>query len=247
MAGKLFDETGDRLTPSHATKGGKRYRYYVSRRLVTGFANDADGWRLPSDRLERDLACAVQNQLTMCIRRGQIGADDVSSTERLRAVVDALGSQGLNLIEEAKLEDGTVSIDLDPGKLADALQVTKGSISSEALTLQLPFSHRRRGVESRLIIGAPQPARDDILIANVARASVWREALCKGDDLATIAARDSITTKYLGEMLPFAFLSPKIARAILEGLQPSALTTNWIRRRALPASWAEQDRILAQL
>ena len=36
LAGKLFDETGDRLTPTHATKGGKRYRYYVSRRLVSG-------------------------------------------------------------------------------------------------------------------------------------------------------------------------------------------------------------------
>lgn len=247
LAGKLFDETGDRLTPSHASKGGKRYRYYVSRRLVTGSANDAYGWRLPSDRLERDLACAVQNQLNMCIRRGQIGADDVRSIERLWAAVDALGSQGLNLIDEAKLEDGTIGIKLDAGKMADALQVAKGCISSEALTLQLPFSHRRRGVESRLIIGAPQDARDDILIANVARANEWREALCKGDDLVTIAARNGITTKYLGEMLPFAFLSPKLVRAILEGCQPPALTTNWLRRHGLPASWAEQDRILAHL
>ena len=30
LAGKLFDETGDRLTPSHANRKGIRYRYYVS-------------------------------------------------------------------------------------------------------------------------------------------------------------------------------------------------------------------------
>ena len=34
FAGKLFDETGDRLTPSHANKRGVRHRYYVSHRLV---------------------------------------------------------------------------------------------------------------------------------------------------------------------------------------------------------------------
>ena len=34
FAGKLFDETGDRLTPSHANKKGVRHRYYVSHRLV---------------------------------------------------------------------------------------------------------------------------------------------------------------------------------------------------------------------
>jgi DNA invertase Pin-like site-specific DNA recombinase len=31
LAGILFDESGERLTPSHAQKGGRRYRYYVSR------------------------------------------------------------------------------------------------------------------------------------------------------------------------------------------------------------------------
>ena len=113
--------------------------------------------------------------------------------------------------------------------------------------MRLPFRQRRRGVESRLVVGAGQPVRDDILISNIARASAWRDALCKGEDLATIAARDGITVKYLGQMLVFAFLSPKLVRAILQGRQPPALTTNWIRRHGLPASWAEQDRIVAQL
>ena len=125
--------------------------------------------------------------------------------------------------------------------------VPESSILEETLSLHLPFTHRRRGVETRLIIGVAQPARDDILIANVAKAALWREALCRGDELATIAARNGITVNYLGAMLPFAFLSPKLVRAILEGRQPPSLTTNWIRRHGLPASWADQDRILAQL
>ena len=48
--GKLFDETGDRLTPSHTrTRKGTRLRYYVSHRLIrrSGEQNP-DGWRLPA-------------------------------------------------------------------------------------------------------------------------------------------------------------------------------------------------------
>jgi len=39
LIGKLFDDQGERLTPSHAVKGNRRYRYYVSRSLMKGVAH----------------------------------------------------------------------------------------------------------------------------------------------------------------------------------------------------------------
>ena len=249
LAGKLFDETGDRLTPSHASKGGKRYRYYVSRRLVAGKNSDdaAGGWRLPADRLERDLRRNVKAHLIARIECGKIAARDARSIMQLRSQVEALGEAILACIDTVKLGDGTLTVELGRGKIASALSISLDCIAPEALSFCRPFSQRRRGVETRLVIGAPQPSRDAVLIANVARAEQWRTALCNGDDLATIAARDGITEKYLGQMLCFAFLYPKLVRAILEGRQPPALTTNWVRRHGLPLSWADQDRIVAQL
>src|SRR5713226_9507417 len=47
LMGKLFDENGAGLTPSHSVKGYRRYRYYVSRNLMKGVAGQArGGWRL---------------------------------------------------------------------------------------------------------------------------------------------------------------------------------------------------------
>ena len=248
LAGKLFNETGDRLTPSHALKAGKRYRYYISRRLIAGARDDAGtGWRLPEDRLERDLGRAVREHLITSVERGNIGATDAGSIARLRRHAQALGDRVLSCLDPVRLGEGMLSVDLHRGKIAASLSIAPNCIASEVLSFCRPFSQSRRGVESRLIIGTNQPAKDDILIANIARAVQWRSALCNGDDLASIAARDGITVKYLGEMLPFAFLAPKLVRAILEGRQPSALTTNWLRRHGLPMSWAEQERILAQL
>jgi hypothetical protein len=46
VAGQLFDETEDRLTPSHANKRGGCHRYYVSHRLVRASARVFGGVRL---------------------------------------------------------------------------------------------------------------------------------------------------------------------------------------------------------
>src|SRR6202521_4934806 len=57
LIGKMFDEAGHRLTPSHATKAGRRYRYYVSRPLVTETAKQHPGaWRIPATQLEHLIA-----------------------------------------------------------------------------------------------------------------------------------------------------------------------------------------------
>ena len=53
LAGLIFDESGERLTPSHAVKKGTRYRYYVSRSLIVGTAKDkSTGRRIPAADLE---------------------------------------------------------------------------------------------------------------------------------------------------------------------------------------------------
>ena len=49
----VFDEAGERLTPTHAVKKGTRYRYYVSTSLITGAKrNRSNGRRIPAGNLE---------------------------------------------------------------------------------------------------------------------------------------------------------------------------------------------------
>ena len=64
LVGKLTDEAGQRLTPSHAVRRGKRYCYYVSRRLIAGSGkSDSRGWRLPAAALEGAVARLIINAL----------------------------------------------------------------------------------------------------------------------------------------------------------------------------------------
>src|ERR1700688_3870531 len=41
LAGKLFDDRGNRMSPSHAAKGGRRWRYYVSQAVLQGRTHEA--------------------------------------------------------------------------------------------------------------------------------------------------------------------------------------------------------------
>ena len=64
LTGRLVDENGDGLTPSHARKGERKYRYYVSRNFpAQGLAPARVGWRLPARELEDRVAAAVAEML----------------------------------------------------------------------------------------------------------------------------------------------------------------------------------------
>ena len=90
LAGKLFDESGEELTPSHAVKGKRRYRYYVSRSLITGSANQTEtGWRIPAAEIERSVAAAAR---TILDDRAAIVAEIEQSgldARQIKSILDA--------------------------------------------------------------------------------------------------------------------------------------------------------------
>jgi DNA invertase Pin-like site-specific DNA recombinase len=60
LAGMLFDSSGNRMTPTHATREGRRYRYYVSGPLITTDQTDRSArLRIPAGEIEQ----AVTNRL----------------------------------------------------------------------------------------------------------------------------------------------------------------------------------------
>ena len=64
LTGMLFDGSGNAMTPTHAVKNGTRYRYYVSRPLITKDRNDGSaGLRLPAEAIEQLVTGRVRQWL----------------------------------------------------------------------------------------------------------------------------------------------------------------------------------------
>jgi site-specific DNA recombinase len=115
LMGKLFDESGEGLTPSHAVKGDRRYRYYVSRSLIIESAARVDGgWRLPAAEIERSIAAAAQsildNQQTVVAAGEEAGLDSSRIAPLLKSA--AAWSERLQLEQDNALSSLIDRVDL---------------------------------------------------------------------------------------------------------------------------------------
>jgi hypothetical protein len=93
--------------------------------------------------------------------------------------------------------------------------------------------------------GAHRP--DPALIKAIVRAHRWFEDLVNGraGSFRDIAKAEGVTHRYVGHLLPLAFLAPDIVAAILAGRQPVDLTAEMLTKRTdLPLGWAEQKMLL---
>jgi site-specific DNA recombinase len=50
LIGRIFDDSGNRMSPSHARKAGVKYRYYLSSALLQGMAGSAGSVRSAGSR-----------------------------------------------------------------------------------------------------------------------------------------------------------------------------------------------------
>jgi site-specific DNA recombinase len=63
LTGKLFDDRGNRMTPSTTNKAGVRYRYYVSSALTEGRKGEAGAFsRVPAVELEAAIRAALNER-----------------------------------------------------------------------------------------------------------------------------------------------------------------------------------------
>ena len=244
LAGKLFDEAGERLSPSHAVKNSRRYRYYVSRPLVTGIAGRQQGWRLPAREIESVVTDAVRVFLADRAATSTAAREAGICAERIPAILDGIerwDGEPLDLVRRVDLGSDSLILTL-------ALDTPAGE-PGLTVTRNIPMTIRRRGVEMRLVIdgGGPAPKADPALLKSIARARGWFDDLVTGRvaSITAIARRDRINDSYVSHLLPLAFLAPDIVELIAAGRHPVDLTAETLVRRIdLPLGWDEQKVLL---
>ena len=274
LTGFVFDETGDRLTPVHASKGGRRYYYYISARLNQAEVRDPSGWRLPAPALERAVVHGLltflqddhqmQAMLTDC---GAAQTDQVhilqhilSASQQLTVKLASLEipdqlQMTLSIIDRIDLSVGHMTIQIKTAALLVLLgHPGEGGVSAESddavHSISFPLVLKRRGVETRLIIGDGKNTHaspDQLLIRTIARARVWFEELKSGTvtSINDIATRENIPASEVSRQLPLAFLAPCVVRAILAGHQsPGVTAKSLLRMRDLPLDWTQQYELM---
>ena len=218
LQGKLYDDKGNLMGPSFSSKNGVRYRFYVSSAVLRARKAGA----------------------------GSVGRVPATLVEN--AVVSALASQQ----QTDGFDDATLGI----------AQVQRVVIASDRLAITLP---RQVGNNIKREIRIPWPngarngavvvdsgnatekVRNEKLILAIVRAHAWLQQLVGGTHVSVeeLANANSIHPKVVRQSLRFAYLSPGITSAILEGRQSPTLTLALIPK-LLPLPWATQGQLLGR-
>jgi len=271
LAGMLFDRDGNRMTPSHAGKKGRRYRYYVSRSLITkDRTGNSAGLRIPAAEIEQLVSSRVHRWLldpASIYKSPSAQLPDPSMQQQLVARAADIGKRWPELpvarkravltalIERIEVRVDQIDIRLRPlrlGALLDGAAPSSQSVNDEETEiLSVPVRLRRAGREIRMVIDGADPfaaAKPDArLIKLLLRARRYNATLARGEGIpfAVLAQQEGVSRSYFTRLVRLSYLAPDITEAILDGRQPRDLTAEKLLDHSrLPLAWHDQRTVL---
>jgi site-specific DNA recombinase len=245
LTGLLFDDAGNAMVFTHATKNRVRYRYYVSRphlRGSTAFLPAGSVSRVPAADIEalvlKELAGRSQD-------RGQAPADQ--------------SPRGSVLANVARIEvrRNQIAIRLtapvaDEGKDADAVAGRDAMAPNEkehGSLLLIPWS-KPPSRKFREILLPPTVSRREVrpikaerraaLIKSIAQGRKWLDEIVSGASQSAeqIAARHKCGVRHVNLTISMAFIAPTLVNAAVEGRLPRGIGVASLRDA--PAEWSLQ-------
>src|ERR1700722_3098918 len=223
LIAKLYDDSGNRMSPTWARTGSKRWRYYVSQAALQGDKSKAGSiLRVP--------ATDVETLVTETLRK--LSPDHGASQTDIR-----------NLIDRIVIGRATIQIQLS--------ELAERTDSARILTLPWtrPSPYRKReiiqGANDAKTYARPMRANARaILIEALRDAHRWLDGLLSDPRLTleSIASREGKTERSIRMTLSLAFLAREIVKAAIEGRLPRGFGLK--RLVDLPMAWPDQWRTL---
>ena len=265
-AGLIIDADGSRMTPTHATKKAKRYRYYVSASLLAGDHSQAQkGMRVPAGDIE---ALVLDRLRAFFSSRTDIG-DALTPLDLEARAFDAalrnactlskrwlamppveMKSLVLDIVERVTIAANRIDIWLNRAKIAAALEAGASQQPDlDHVILSIEANLRRAGKGKRLVIENGAEAEVNAgLVELIKDAFTIRIQLLSGldDSIEAMSGRLGMNKCRLTSLIRLSYLAPAIVRALLEDRQPIELTPTRLLRlsKDLPHDWSEQRHVL---
>ena len=153
----------------------------------------------------------------------------------------------LSLIESVQIAPGKIRISISAKAIAERLAVEHERISDEHLNLEEGFRHRKRGVETKLILADAISNRDETLFRNIALAHRYFDMIRSGKTYTEIADAEGASKRRIQHLVELAFLAPNTIRSVWEGRQPVGFTSEWLKSHSVPPMWKEQRELFRTL
>ncbi len=239
LVGRLFDDRGNKMTPSHTNKQGARYRYYVSHAILQKRKDEAGTiTRVPAHEIETAVVDAVRRRLD----RTDVGQPDAALDERelierhVEQVAVKLQSIEIRLVAHSKQKNKN-----ERSKRA----ARSGRNSTGPSVITVPWMDNASPGAKGVVHFPSQKSsmseeNRDALLAAIAKARAWIEDLAEGriTSVAEIARKEGKVERHIRLLAQLAFVSPRITLAIAER-EIANLKLSELAKAAVPR-WAKQ-------
>lgn len=255
LAGLIVDGEGRKMTPSHTSKGGKRYRYYVTHpsSMITG---SSPAWRISATEVER---IVIERLVQWLGNRGAIVRfvpTHVAASALARAkqaAIDVNRSAGRQriaglLLREVQVDHDRIILHLTRIGVAAVL----GTIVIEdhaPLQLTAQTTRIRQGKDVRMIVRDEDRSAGTVnqpLVALIGEAVFLHQQLVTRPEHSIASLADALgkCRRRSAALIRIALLAPDILASCIEGTQPVSLTTKLLLNIHLPISWQKQRTLL---
>lgn len=232
LSGLLFDDAGQRMVSTHATKNRIRYRYYVSAPCIRGPTDEAVGSvrRVPAEVVELAITEAL-------IAEGvSVASPDEKTFNRdaLEAVVAKIEVRKKQLAVHLKLERNEQRDDsMPPASSKTRLLLIPWQKPSAAKTMLRPANDRSARVRSI------KPKQRSSLIRSISLGRHWLQQIVDGTaTVIQLAEENECTTRQVNLTISLAFLSPSLVTAAVRGGLPRGVSVSSLRDA--PPEWSKQ-------
>jgi len=219
LIGRLFDDRGSRMSPSHACKGSVKYRYYLSSALLQGTAERAGSVRrVPASEIETLVIKSVRDHL----------------------------KPAQPIDDRSLVHTHVARVEVQPGRLV--IQLAAPPSTLEVPWQKIPARRRREillpeGIRPE----QARPIRSETrvrLVAAIARGRRWLDELVADPSASadSIAKREQCSARKINMTISLAFLAPDLVKATIDGRLPRGMGV--ARLTDLPAEWSRQYQVL---
>jgi len=254
LAGRLTDGEGRRMSPSHASKAGKRYRYYTT--PPSELVDNKSAWSIPAHDLEAAVlqridACLIDRVMILNTLGASADAATLASAiSRGRAVAQALTQSATRyatlreLVRSIQLHLDRVDIEIDRQALLQRFGIA--CETEETIAVQASIVRIRRGKDVRLVIrndeGRSASAPDTTIVALLREAQASWQAMQDRPALSLkqVAAQMKCCRTRFAKLVRLSMIAPDIVQRCIDGTQPATLTSRQLLETDLPIAWADQ-------
>jgi DNA invertase Pin-like site-specific DNA recombinase len=238
LSGLLFDDAGHRMVPTHVTKAGIRYRYYISLPHLYGESKTAK-----VGSVSRIAAADIEDVIVKFLAEHLIAQKENASSS-----IPHLGDRKTVLEQVARIDVHkdhlTIRFNSDAEETSDP---------ADGNLLSIPWEKPPSRKSKQILIphGVPKnevrPTRIERrarLVSAIARGRRWLGEIVSGSitDVQQIASRQKCSVRQVNMTISLAFLAPDLVRAAVEGRLPRGIGVE--RLRDAPAEWSHQFEAL---